>query len=272
MIEKALISGVVHQREETVYRVEGVPPARLFGTLAEAGVNVDTILHAGAEIVFSAPVEDRDDAERALESLAARWSARDDLGKVSLVGAGMKSHPGVAAKAFAVARGRGHRGAGRQHLADQDRVPRREPGRRPRRARAARGVRAWLALASASSAPPARSGRSRSSCCASAAGTTCGRSRPRGRPGGVSAASLVEEATPEVLEAGGLDLCLFSVGTAASRELVPHAVEGGAAVDRQVRRLPARRRRPARRARGERRARAPSTPGSSPTRTAARSR
>jgi aspartate-semialdehyde dehydrogenase len=40
----------------------------------------------------------------------------------------------------------------------------------------------------------------------------------------------VEEATPDVLEAGGLDLCLFSVGTSASRELVPHAVEGGAAV------------------------------------------
>jgi aspartate kinase len=101
MLEKALISGVVHQREETVYRVEGVAPARLFGTLADAGVNVDTILQAGPEIVFSAPVEDRRDAERALDSLDVRWSARDDLGKVSLVGAGMKSHPGVAAKTFA---------------------------------------------------------------------------------------------------------------------------------------------------------------------------
>jgi aspartate-semialdehyde dehydrogenase len=38
----------------------------------------------------------------------------------------------------------------------------------------------------------------------------------------------VEEATPEALSAGDLDLCLFSVGTAASRELVPHAVRGGA--------------------------------------------
>jgi aspartate kinase len=101
MLEKALISGVVHQREETVYRVEGVAPARLFGTLADAGVNVDTILQAGPEIVFSAPVEDRRDTERTLESLDVRWSARDDLGKVSLVGAGMKSHPGVAAKTFA---------------------------------------------------------------------------------------------------------------------------------------------------------------------------
>jgi aspartate-semialdehyde dehydrogenase len=39
---------------------------------------------------------------------------------------------------------------------------------------------------------------------------------------------VVEEATPEALAAGGLDLCLFSVGTHASRELVPHAVRGGA--------------------------------------------
>jgi aspartate kinase len=58
MLEKALISGVVHQQQETVYRVEGPTAATLF-------------------------------------------AARDDLGKVSLVGAGMKSHPGVAAKTFA---------------------------------------------------------------------------------------------------------------------------------------------------------------------------
>jgi aspartate-semialdehyde dehydrogenase len=39
---------------------------------------------------------------------------------------------------------------------------------------------------------------------------------------------VVEEATPDALAAGDLDVCLFSVGTAASRELVPHAVRGGA--------------------------------------------
>ncbi|MGH2997593.1 MAG: aspartate-semialdehyde dehydrogenase, partial [Gaiellaceae bacterium] len=39
---------------------------------------------------------------------------------------------------------------------------------------------------------------------------------------------VVEEATPEALASGGLELCFFSVGTAASRELVPHAVGGGA--------------------------------------------
>ena len=101
MLEKALISGVVHQREETVYRVEEIAPARLFGALAENAVNVDTIVQTSPEIVFSAPPEDRADAERALESLGVPWSSRDDLGKVSLIGAGMKSHPGVAAKTFA---------------------------------------------------------------------------------------------------------------------------------------------------------------------------
>jgi aspartate-semialdehyde dehydrogenase len=44
---------------------------------------------------------------------------------------------------------------------------------------------------------------------------------------------VVEEATPDVLAAGDLDVCLFSIGTAASRELVPHAVRGGAiAIDK----------------------------------------
>ena len=101
MLEKALISGVVHQREETVYRVEGTTAARLFGALAEASVNVDTIVQTNAEIVFSAPVEDRADASRTLDALGVEWTLRNDLGKVSLVGAGMKSHPGVAAKTFA---------------------------------------------------------------------------------------------------------------------------------------------------------------------------
>jgi aspartate kinase len=100
MLEKALISGITHTREETLYRVDGTSPARLFAALAEAGVNVDTILRTGPEILFSAPAEDREIAGDTLESLGVDWSARDDLGKVSVIGAGMKSHPGVAAKAF----------------------------------------------------------------------------------------------------------------------------------------------------------------------------
>jgi aspartate kinase len=102
MLEKALIAGVVHQREETVYDVEGAQVAPLFGALAEASVNVDTIVQTGGgQITFSAPPEDRPDVEKTLEQLGVSWSAREGLGKVSLVGAGMKSHPGVAAKAFA---------------------------------------------------------------------------------------------------------------------------------------------------------------------------
>jgi aspartate kinase len=100
MLEKALISGVTHTREETLYRVSGTTASRLFSALAEAGVNVDTIVQTGPEIVFSAPTDDRDVAVDVLDGLAVEWSSRDDLGKVSVIGAGMKSHPGVAAKAF----------------------------------------------------------------------------------------------------------------------------------------------------------------------------
>jgi aspartate kinase len=100
MLEKAIISGITHTLEETVYRVEGVGPAQLFSALAAAEVNVDTIVQTSSEIVFSAPVEDRPAASRTLDGLGARWSATDELGKVSVVGAGMKSHPGIAATAF----------------------------------------------------------------------------------------------------------------------------------------------------------------------------
>jgi len=107
MLEKALISGVTHTRDETLYRVEGTNPAQLFAVLAEAGVNVDTIVRTGPEILFSAPAEDREAAREALDGLGVDWSARDDLGKVSVIGAGMKSHPGVAAKAFETLTGAG---------------------------------------------------------------------------------------------------------------------------------------------------------------------
>jgi len=101
MLEKAMISGVTHTTEETLYRVGGVPAAKLFSALAEASVNVDTIIQTGPEIVFSAPVGDRDEAASVLDALTSEWSGRNDLGKVSIVGVGMKSHPGVAAKTFA---------------------------------------------------------------------------------------------------------------------------------------------------------------------------
>jgi aspartate kinase len=100
MLEKAMIAGVTHDVEEAVFEVEGADPAELFQVLADASVNVDTVIQIGTGVVFSAPEEDRDAATAALEGLGARWTEREGLGKVSVVGAGMKSHPGVAAKTF----------------------------------------------------------------------------------------------------------------------------------------------------------------------------
>ena len=100
MLEKAMISGVTHTLEEAVYRVSGSKRADLFAALAEAAVSVDTIIQTGDDIVFSAPIEDRTSTEAALTRLDANWEERGDLGKVSVVGAGMKSHPGIAARTF----------------------------------------------------------------------------------------------------------------------------------------------------------------------------
>jgi aspartate kinase len=108
VLEKAIISGVAHTDCEPLFRVRDIDAAKLFARLAEASVNVDTILQvASDEIVFSAPLEDRETCEQLLGSLGIEWSMRDDLGKVSLVGAGMKSHPGIAAKTFATLEGIG---------------------------------------------------------------------------------------------------------------------------------------------------------------------
>jgi aspartate kinase len=100
MLEKAMISGVTHTLEEAVYRVSGAERADLFDALAGASVSVDTIIQTGDDIVFSAPIEDRAATEEALARLGANWEERDGLGKVSVVGAGMKSHPGIAARTF----------------------------------------------------------------------------------------------------------------------------------------------------------------------------
>jgi aspartate kinase len=108
VLEKAIISGVAHTDCEPLFRVREIGASKLFAQLAGAGINVDTILQvASDEIVFSAPLEDRAACEDLLGSLHVEWSMRDDLGKVSLVGAGMKSHPGIAAKTFATLEGIG---------------------------------------------------------------------------------------------------------------------------------------------------------------------
>jgi len=104
MLEKAIISGVAHTFDEAVYRVQSVDRADLFAALADAGVNVDTIIQTGDEIVFSAPLGDGGDAESALDRASADCDRIDGLAKVSLIGAGMKSHPGIAARTFATLR------------------------------------------------------------------------------------------------------------------------------------------------------------------------
>jgi aspartate kinase len=100
MLEKAIISGVTHTVEEAIYRVDGAKASELFQALAEAGASVDTIIQTGPEIVFSAPFSDTDEVTGTLDRLGVRWSSRDDLGKVSLVGAGMRTHPGIAGRTF----------------------------------------------------------------------------------------------------------------------------------------------------------------------------
>jgi aspartate kinase len=114
-MEQAIISGVTHDTSEAKITIEQVPDrpgvaASIFRTLAAAGVNVDMIVQnvstAGhTDISFTLP---RDDVARAnvemdkivVETDAAGFRTDGDVGRVSLVGAGMKTHPGVAAKMF----------------------------------------------------------------------------------------------------------------------------------------------------------------------------
>jgi aspartate kinase len=115
MLEKAIISGVTHDVSEakaTVFHVPDQPgiAARVFRALADAGVNIDMIVqnvstHGATDISFTLPKSDLPAAEPILEVLAKEIGAGgvaydDDVAKVSLIGAGMKSHPGVAADMF----------------------------------------------------------------------------------------------------------------------------------------------------------------------------
>jgi aspartate kinase len=113
-MEQAIVSAVTHSRDEVVFALCGLPDrpgsvAAVFDAVAREDVNVDTILQnvpvATADLSFSVPTEDVPAARRALESAQQTIGAQriveiDDLGKVSLVGAGMRSHPGVAARMF----------------------------------------------------------------------------------------------------------------------------------------------------------------------------
>ena len=117
-MEKAIISAVAHDRSEAKITVVGVPDrvgtaARIFGIIAEADINIDMIVQnvsaiatGRTDISFTLPGAD---GQRALEMLRAAQEALgfqellydDRIGKVSVIGAGMRSHPGVSAKFFA---------------------------------------------------------------------------------------------------------------------------------------------------------------------------
>ncbi|CAA9354529.1 MAG: Aspartokinase [uncultured Nocardioidaceae bacterium] len=117
-MEKAIIAGVAHDRSEAKITVVGVPDrvgeaARIFEALSDAQINLDMIVQnvsAAAtnltDISFTLP---RSDGQTAMSALSRIQEVvgydsllyDDQIGKVSLIGAGMRSHPGVTAKFFA---------------------------------------------------------------------------------------------------------------------------------------------------------------------------
>ena len=115
MLEKAIISGVTHDTSEAKVAILGVPDqpgiaAKVFRALATAGVNIDMIVqnvseHGITSISFTLPKADLPIAAPILEQAAKEIGATEvvqdpDIAKISLIGAGMKSHPGVAAEMF----------------------------------------------------------------------------------------------------------------------------------------------------------------------------
>ena len=116
-VEDAIISGVAHDRSEAKVTVIGVPDrpgeaAAIFETIAAAEVNIDMIVQnvsaattGRTDITFTVPTADGARAMVALELRQAEIGFESlqydpEIGKVSLVGAGMRSHPGVSATFF----------------------------------------------------------------------------------------------------------------------------------------------------------------------------
>ena len=114
-MEAPIISGVAHERGEAKITVVGVPDkpgeaAQIFGVVADAGVNIDMIVQnvssvatGRTDITFTLPTSDLTIAvetlTKAQPSIGFESLQSDDqIGKVSLIGAGMRTHPGVTAK------------------------------------------------------------------------------------------------------------------------------------------------------------------------------
>jgi len=114
-VEDAIISGVAHDTSEAKLTIQQVPDrpgvaARIFSTLADESINIDMIVQnvsadGRTDISFTLPRGETFKARGVLEPLsdevgAAGVRVDEEIAKVSLVGAGMKTHPGVAAKMF----------------------------------------------------------------------------------------------------------------------------------------------------------------------------
>jgi aspartate kinase len=114
-MEQAIISGIAHDTSEAKVTIAGVPDhpgtaARVFRPLADGGVNVDMIVQNASsdgrtDIFFTLPKDDMNKAAPILRSVCEQVGAENvstdpDIAKVSLIGAGMKTHPGVAADMF----------------------------------------------------------------------------------------------------------------------------------------------------------------------------
>jgi aspartate kinase len=117
-VEQAIISGVAHDRSEAKVTVVGVPDkpgqaAAIFGELASAEINLDMIVQnistqgtGRTDVSFTLPASDGAAALAALNKSSAAIGFEkllydDHIGKLSLIGAGMRSHPGVSATFFA---------------------------------------------------------------------------------------------------------------------------------------------------------------------------
>ena len=117
-MEQAIIAGIAHDRSEAKITVVGVPDkvgeaARIFEALAEVEVNLDMVVQnisaqatGLTDISFTLPREDGQTAMAALARLRSEVGYDhlmydDEIGKVSLIGAGMRSHPGITARFFA---------------------------------------------------------------------------------------------------------------------------------------------------------------------------
>lgn len=116
ILENPLVSSVTHDPQTVVFKLFPVPtgpqfPAEVFGWLAKEGVVVDIITQSeselGQRIAFSTTEEDRVRAEKVLSRLKEKHSSMEivtlrNVAKVSVVGVGMRNHPGVAAQFFKV--------------------------------------------------------------------------------------------------------------------------------------------------------------------------